>query len=201
MSASKRARAPRDIPALHRTQLCVHGPRHDMQDCLFAHRLSELRPPDESVTLYPKVWRHVDRFYGQTLSQDQMERFGMYWAAAEWWDMPLWAIALVLLEGRQECILGMAYPWDFGLQQDQSMLRMLRRQDELPFDSYPALWDRLLGRRQTMSCGHIAWNRLWVKHCLDVYPRESRGAGGSGTAPSSIYVDAWDDEDDTTNPI
>ena len=77
----------------------MQGTRHDMQSCRFAHTLSEWRPPDESEMRYPKVRRHVDRFSGQSLSRDQKDRFGMSWAAAEWWDVPPWADAPMVLEG------------------------------------------------------------------------------------------------------
>ena len=148
MASSKRARV--HCPALERTQLCKHGPRHRLPGCHFAHSLSELRCPDERVQLYPEAWCRVDRFYGQALSQDQLERFQLYWSAAEWWNLPAWAIALHLLEAHQECYRGMAYPWDFGLLQEQTMICLLRGRFELPFEPYPSFLDRLMQRRHVM---------------------------------------------------
>ena len=56
-----------------RILLCPDGGacRHD--NCPYAHRLCELRPPNESDRLYPEIWAAgVDRWYGQALPEEQL---------------------------------------------------------------------------------------------------------------------------------
>ena len=142
------------------TQLCSHGPGHTSsrdEPCRFAHSLGELRAPIEIRFRYDHYWREqqVDRFYGQDLSQRQIERFKHYWDTGPRDDRPSWAVGLRLLLKRQECTQGMAHSWDFGLSLDLEVLRSLRNYDHsaprLPFMYYEDLWPRLRRRQAAMN--------------------------------------------------
>lgn len=121
--------------------------------CAFAHSLSELLPPNERSQAYSIVWRHqqVDRWFGQAMSPESVNRIRDYWQSGPVeLNRPLWACGLCALEGGHEHRGGLAYPWDYGLEADQAMLKMLRG-GELPFDLYPHLWERLHRRRYVLS--------------------------------------------------
>ena len=139
---------------LWRTSLCSHGAEHASRDphCRFAHSLSELRCPDESRVGYGDEWSHhnVDRFYGQAMSRDQLDRIWRYYNGTARCDRPLWAIGLYLLELREECSLGLALPWDFGLVRDYDDLVAARRGRQCPFRLYPQIWERLHQRRSVL---------------------------------------------------
>ena len=134
---------------LWRTCLCKHGPDHELSYCRFAHSLSELRAPDESRVLYPAQWASgkMDRFYGQDMTSDQLDRIREYYEATPICDLPLWAIALRLVATCEECAMGFAYPWDFGLVRDYDDLVAARGS---PIPVWPGLWERLDHRRRVL---------------------------------------------------
>ena len=136
---------------LWRCQLCSHGPDHGRRrpDCRFAHSLCELRRPDESRHSYANQWTlgRVDRFYGQRLSPDQIERIKYYYVRTKTCDLPLWAIGLSLIFRGLECRAGYAYPWDFGLIKDYDELKELRVDRIFPMSEFSGLWRRLHDRR------------------------------------------------------
>ena len=142
------------------TQLCSLGPSHvssGREPCRFAHSLGELRAPIEIRHRYDHYWqmRQVDRFYGQQLSREQIERFKRYWSHGRRDDRPSWAVGLRLLLVNEELSRGMAHSWDFGLSLDIDVLRTLRNYDRgaprLPFSFYEGLWPRLERRRAVMN--------------------------------------------------
>ena len=137
---------------LLKTTLCVHGRGCDYPDCRFAHGLDELRSPDESRVSFSDQWRlcRVDRFYGQRMSAEQLERIKTYFHGTPTSDLPLWVIGLNLLDTRCECVMGFAYSWDFGLSSDHRELVDRRYDRECPFDTYERLWDRLEARRERL---------------------------------------------------
>ena len=92
----------------------------------------------------------MDRFYGQRMSAEQLERIQAYYAVTPMCDLPLWAIGLRLIAAEQEAVLGFAYPWDFGLTRDYDDLRAARLERGRPFESWPGLWDRLNERRRIL---------------------------------------------------
>lgn len=136
---------------LWRTSLCRHGPDHGQRqpDCRFAHSLFDLRRPDESRVSYATQWSHhtMDRFYGQRMSPQQLERIRTYYRLTRTCDLPLWSIGLRLLDADQESTIGFAYPWDFGLVRDYDDLLEARLVRSCPFMTWPGLWDRLARRR------------------------------------------------------
>ena len=137
---------------LWRTSLCRHGSCHTMRGCAYAHSLSELRPPDESCQSYGDQWRlhRMDRFYGQVMSSEQLDRIRWYFDRTPQAERPLWAIGLYLLVHRRESQCGYAYPWDFGIARDYDDLLERRFDRGCPFSTYPMVWERLQRRRERM---------------------------------------------------
>ena len=123
-----------------------------MPGCRFAHRLSDLCAPDEREQSFANRWREfaVDRFYGQAMSTEQVLRVKRYYIAVPYCERPLWAHALCLLQQRNECECGYAFPWDFGLSRDYDDLLDRRTVRRCPFDFYPNIWERLNRRRQLL---------------------------------------------------
>ena len=172
---------------LWRTQLCVHGPDHDMPGCRFAHRLCDLSAPDERVVSYGNRWRDfcVDRFYGQLMSDGQIRRIRNYYAATPACDRPLWAHALRVLQQCNEGHCGYAYPWDFGLVRDYKDLVARRLWPLCPFEVYPNLWVRLGRRREFLVHYPYPTHALLIQ---DLSPAGSHPsppiAHAAGAAPS-----------------
>ena len=137
---------------LRRTCLCRHGPEHRDPDCRYAHSLSQLRGPDESVKSYADQWASgtMDRFYGQDMPRSQLNRIRRYYEQTHPCELPLWAVGLYLIASGKECDQGLAYSWDFGIVQDYDELLSRRYVREVPFRVWPGLWDRLAERRQRL---------------------------------------------------
>ena len=78
-----------------RIVLCKHGPYHTNRTCGYARSLQDLMPPNESKRAHDEVWcDRVDRFFGQNMSAEQIERFLWYCRNTEEWNKPLWCHAL-----------------------------------------------------------------------------------------------------------
>ncbi len=137
--------APHDLRC---TRLCRHGPGHvrTMPNCIFAHALSELVPPDERFRLYTKVWDGgVDRWYGQPMTEEQLDTIRMYYSETPICEIPLWARGLhfYYLDGDVD---DFDLPWDYGIFTDQETLCFYSRREKLPFvlaqGSRALLWER-----------------------------------------------------------
>jgi len=77
------------------TKLCPPGSDCEGQTCAFAHHLRELRPPNEMDQLYDCAWADgVDRWFGQTMQPEQMERFLFYYNSTPAYEVPVWAHGL-----------------------------------------------------------------------------------------------------------
>jgi len=137
---------------LWRTALCRHGPSCTYPGCRFAHSLCDLRRPDETVAGYQLQWDqgHIDRFYGQRMTEVQLRRIRKYYLELPSCDVPLWAIGLRLLVHGRESSKGFAYPWDFGLLRDYDDLLEARIGRSCPFEIWPELWARLNRRREIL---------------------------------------------------
>ena len=141
---------------LWRITLCCHGSEHARQDpeCRFAHSLSELRRPVETRVGYgdQRSGHNVDRFYGQRMSRDQLDRFWRYYNATPVCERPMWATGLHVLELGGECSLAVEFPWDFGFVGDYEELFEARARLGLrrPFRFYPHIWERLNRRRSAL---------------------------------------------------
>ena len=136
-------------PDFLKIELCRHGwtCRHRQAgDCSYAHVLHELRPPNESCRPYPGVWRDgVDRFYGQRMGREQIERIKTYYNEAPRCDRPMWSHALYWYVSERGSFDD--YPYDFGLEQDWKSVCMFRVPSKQPFEWAPRLWDRIEQRR------------------------------------------------------
>ena len=120
-----------------RIELCRHGPRCRMNmrgACGFAHRLSELLPPREVFQEYVGVWNNgVDRFYGQDMPVEQLDRIKKYYNETHPRDKPVWAYALKWFYAQDELGMYARFEWDFGIWQDALSLQRGRIHDRLPF--------------------------------------------------------------------
>ena len=91
---------------LWRVRLCRHGPHCENGNCGFAHRLSDLRPPNEIERRYDQAWHDgVDRWYGHCLSDEQLRIIKQYYTETSERDKPAWSRAL-------------RYLWGYGLIMD-----------------------------------------------------------------------------------
>ena len=64
-------------------RLCRHGPDCQYEGCNFAHALWQLRSPNEVQFFYPGAWKQgIDRWFGQTMQQQQVDLIVKYYAAA-----------------------------------------------------------------------------------------------------------------------
>ena len=102
--------------------------------CGFAHRLSDLLPPREVFQEYLGVWNNgVDRFYGQDMPVEQLDRIKKYYNETHPRDKPVWAYALKWFYAQDELGMYARFEWDFGIWQDALSLQRGRIQDRLPF--------------------------------------------------------------------
>ena len=103
-------------------------------ECSFAHRLSDLLPPREVSQEYLGVWTDcVDRFYGQHMSDVQLERIMKYYKETHARDKPVWAYALKWFYAQDGLGTYPWFEWDFGIWQDLLSLQRGRIQDRMPF--------------------------------------------------------------------
>ena len=134
-------------PDLWRTCLCMFGPRCRRRHCWFAHRLCELRAPDESRIPYPLAWaKGVDRWFGQSMTREQVDRIATYYEDTPHGEVPQWVHGLLWMTRGEQWIGAVCLQWDYGLEMDQHMLRV-RRRGSLPFEVMDGLWAAMHTRR------------------------------------------------------
>ena len=135
------------VDRLWRCRLCKHGADHGRHhpECNFAHSLCELLPPDERFEIYPQAWsRGVDRFYGQPMSEEQVNRIKSYHDHTPWHEVPVWVYALRFSQSlKTSFVIDYYFPWDYGLSTDCQLLCRYRVGGRMPFESMPGLWERL----------------------------------------------------------
>ena len=121
--------------------------------CGFAHSLKELRPPDERDATYRGVWKDgVDRWYGQCMSEEQMERIAKYISKTAACDIPTWCHALqwYAYGAPDDDERYASYPDDFSITQNWECVSMYRKDERRPFYWAPDLWSRIERRRAAM---------------------------------------------------
>jgi len=114
--------------------------------CSFAHSFVELMPPDERGSMLPEAWTgcYVDRWYGQNMSGQQLERIRFYSEGIEPCELPLWVRGLFWFDAFGDIVArGGLCPmtlmeacgaWDFDLHADQQMLCFRTVDSAMPFD-------------------------------------------------------------------
>ena len=137
---------------LWRCRLCKHGPQCDHRDCVFAHHLNELLPPDETSSHYTQIWESqgVDRWFGQAMTGDQVDMIQWYYDRTPRGEIPLWVQGLRHNIDMEPYAVDIYLPWDYGLSTDLLLLRRHRR-GPLPFTFTPGLWEKLEKRRQVLA--------------------------------------------------
>ena len=144
-------------PDLWRCTLCKHGMdcrMHQEGVCGFAHSLGELRPPDERICLYKQFWTDgVDRWYGQCMTEEQVERVLQYVRKTALCDMPTWCQGLMwyVTSAPADAEKYRSFPADFNINQDWDSVRMYRKDKHRPFYWCPDFWRRVLRRRVAMQ--------------------------------------------------
>ena len=136
------------IPDLWRTKLCRHGPHHKHPQCLFAHRLCDLRAPNEMKRHYGEAWEAgIDRWFGQPMKDAQMLTIEAYWKETPDREVPPWVCGLCYAVHDSAPRERDRYQqWDFGLTMDPELL-CFHRHGPLPF-----VFCRIYG----LSCNVIA---------------------------------------------
>ena len=138
---------------LWRVRLCRPGPNCEHQNCGFAHRLSDLRPPNESERRYDQTWHDgVDRWYRQRMSDEQLRIIKQYYIETPERDKPAWSRALRYCTTGQHDVRERFYPRDYGLSMDLELLCSYRWRG-LPFDLTDKLWDKLDERKEELKAG------------------------------------------------
>ncbi len=147
MSAVSSVAPVKDNPDAWRVALCRHGLECkylQAQQCSFAHSLRELRPPFEDHILYDQVWRDgVDRWYGQDLTTEQLNRIKWYWQHTPPHQRPAWAWGLYWFQSNEELGFEPKLGEDFGLGADVSLMLSLRSGGQRPFRWMPGFWERI----------------------------------------------------------
>ena len=129
--------------SLWRIRLCPHGPQCSDQNCVHAHKLSELRPPIEAFGRHDQVWSEgVDRWYGQTLLPRQKQLLLDYCSDTPEYEIPLWVSGFLFYVHGQHLVRDVHLPWDYGLCEDLDVLCNIRR-GPVPFDFMADLWPKL----------------------------------------------------------
>ena len=110
----------------------------------------------------------VDRFYGQRMSQEQLDRIRFYDEHTQRQDLPLWVYGVRYAASRgatASFTMGDSFmPWDYGLDADCRQMCRMRCDGRVPFDAWTQLWDRLGKRRAELGELWAAW-RLWKSDC------------------------------------
>ena len=152
-----------------------------------AHALEDLLPPVEAVYLFEGRWpAHVDRWYSQHLTEEQLTRILGYYYITPRGMVPAWAAGLVWFLQELDIGLWPELGWDFNLSQDLEGIRRARKCQRWPFRQYLqrqqcGIWTALYRRRDHFSCGIP--RPLEVAHPLP-------GAAVAGPAVVARYVDA-----------
>ena len=134
-----------------RTQLCKYGPQCRREKCWRAHRLCDLRGPDEVHAPQDAIWRcGVDRWFGQTMSTYQLGLIGMYYRETAPGDFPQWVFGLLRMVSGSAWEGDVYLEWDYGLTMDAEMLAVYRRDTRLPFKYMAGLWTSMQTRREEL---------------------------------------------------
>ena len=139
------------VPDLWRTQLCRHGAEHSYPQCRFAHRLCDLRAPNEMARHYDNAWRTgaIDRWFGQAMTVEQQNTIVGYWKVTPDREVPPWVCGLRFAYNDCAPLERDRYQqWDYDLTMDLEMLCFHRHgHGPLPITFMTHLWPILTSRR------------------------------------------------------
>jgi len=134
-----------------RTTLCPYGSKCVSLGCPRAHSLAELLPPDEAAERLDAVWKEgVDRWFGQILSQRQIELLMSYYQVTPTHMVPLWMHGLLYVLRHQNYVEHLHFSWDYDLSSDLVSLQD-RRSGPVPFVYMESLWEDLEARRRLLA--------------------------------------------------
>ena len=137
---------------LWHTRLCRYGPHCSQTNCTFAHRLCDLRAPNELDRFYESAWLDgVDRWFGQVMTAEQLQIIHEYSIRALICDLHQWLYGLRFIVPESESrLFGWYLQWDYGLSMDIELL-CRHRGGWLPFEFMPHLWTILEVRRVELA--------------------------------------------------
>ena len=133
----------------YRCQLCWYKNRCTRTVCRFAHRLDELLPPYEQTVELPGVWRDgVHRWYGQKVEKKVLDRIQDCYERTPPRERPVWATGCLWFYHRLPSSVSIDdFPYDFGVWQDLSAVKMNRASKDWPFEYAPGFRARIEARR------------------------------------------------------
>ena len=109
-------------------------------------------PPSEMDTLYPEAWAEgIDRWYGQTMKPEQVQKINWYLGQTQFYAVPPWVFGLRYATTNKRCLSEMCLPWGYGLDSDCELLSRYRLDRQLPFACMPGLLDKLDARKKDLS--------------------------------------------------
>ena len=146
-----------DFANLYRVRLCHHAKKCVHPNCGFAHSLAELRAPNETNRVYPEVWeKGVDRWFGQSLNEEQLKLIREYYDATPERNLPQWARALRYVFTGKHDIRERHFCWDYGMSTEVDLLCRHRKDRRLPFDFHHKVWERLEERKHMLWETHLS---------------------------------------------
>ena len=124
---------------LWRLRVCKDGICCQHPNCVFAHRLCELRAPNELYSLYNQACvEGVDRF-GQDMKPAQLQLIKEYYYRTPDREVPPWVCGLRYVYSDEILERDRYMQWDYGLTLDLELL-CHHREGPLPFVFLPRLW-------------------------------------------------------------
>ena len=105
----------------------------------------------EATERHDQVWREgVDRWYGQALSDEQINLLLRYYHETPLYMVPLWMHGLLYVLRRQNYVEHLHFPWDYDICTDIAWLKRFRR-GLVPFVYMASLWDALHERLELLE--------------------------------------------------
>ena len=95
------------------------------------------------------MWKDgVDRFFGQRMTETQIERVMWYYERTCESERPMWSHALRWYIKGEDLYSDLQA--DFGIDQDWKTLSQFRKHKALPFSWAPRFWERISKRSQML---------------------------------------------------
>ena len=135
------------ISDLYRTQLCRYGLPCSDDGRTYVHRRSELRALYEVEDDRSYAWAtyRVDRWFGQVLSDSQLQTLFACLSGTPISEIPIWALGMQWFYRYMPSSYASCCGWDFNLSADISSHQRYRRDPDISFE--PRLWQSLETRK------------------------------------------------------